>query len=257
MTQTERELLEALKDAAARMSTARNLLTDGNPRPECNWGMLNASDLYAAIAKAAAERVDEYQAFIDTLPRGCDDKMYMQIDHWARQSYVRHKSSVRGQQITAADSMETHIIWATLRWAEENAVSAQLKAERAEPVRGNTGHGHVWSRPDGLKAKCGGPTICAVCAKDAASVATPPAAAHAAAVSEPWQPIDTAPLDRFVLLACPSGYKTTPRVFTTGIMHSDYKQGRWVDHANDDLTDWGMEPTHWMPLPPAPSGVNE
>ena len=131
------------------------------------------------------------------------------------------------------------------------------KAERVEPVRGNTGHGHVWSRPDGLKSKCGGPTICAVCAKDAASVATPPAAAHAAAVSEPWQPIDTAPLDRFVLLACPSGYKTTPRVFTTGIMHSDYKQGRWVDHANDDLTDWGMEPTHWMPLPPAPSGVNE
>ena len=24
------------------------------------------------------------------------------------------------------------------------------------------------------------------------------------------------------------------------------------DHANDDLVDWGFEPTHWMPLPTPP-----
>lgn len=68
-----------------------------------------------------------------------------------------------------------------------------------------------------------------------------------------WQSINTAPKDQFVLLACPSGYSTTPWVFTTGVMHSDYKTERWIDHANDDLTDWGMQPTHWMPLLPAPS----
>ncbi len=32
----------------------------------------------------------------------------------------------------------------------------------------NTGHGHVWARPDGMKARCGGPAICAECAKDKA-----------------------------------------------------------------------------------------
>ncbi|MCW3734882.1 hypothetical protein K6Y81_05905 [Burkholderia cenocepacia] len=30
----------------------------------------------------------------------------------------------------------------------------------------NSGHGHVFPRPDGRKAKCGGPVVCAVCAVD-------------------------------------------------------------------------------------------
>ena len=30
----------------------------------------------------------------------------------------------------------------------------------------NTGHGHVWARPDGVKARCGGPALCADCAMD-------------------------------------------------------------------------------------------
>lgn len=68
-------------------------------------------------------------------------------------------------------------------------------------------------------------------------------------VPQELQPMDTAPKDEFILLCCPSGYTTTPFVFTTGIMHSDYKVGRWIDHANDDLTDWGMVPVGWMPLP--------
>ena len=35
----------------------------------------------------------------------------------------------------------------------------------------NEGHGHVWARPDGLKARCGGPAICSECAKDQAALA--------------------------------------------------------------------------------------
>lgn len=30
----------------------------------------------------------------------------------------------------------------------------------------NTGHGHVWPRPDGTRMRCGGPTICRTCASD-------------------------------------------------------------------------------------------
>ncbi len=34
-------------------------------------------------------------------------------------------------------------------------------------MSGNTGHGHAWERPDGVKARCGGPGICTECAMDA------------------------------------------------------------------------------------------
>lgn len=30
----------------------------------------------------------------------------------------------------------------------------------------NSGHGHVWRRPDGIKVKCGGPGLCGACASD-------------------------------------------------------------------------------------------
>lgn len=30
----------------------------------------------------------------------------------------------------------------------------------------NTGHGHVWTRPDGVKARCGGPSMCRECQRD-------------------------------------------------------------------------------------------
>ena len=32
----------------------------------------------------------------------------------------------------------------------------------------DTGHGHVWPRPDGAKARCGGPRLCVKCARDRA-----------------------------------------------------------------------------------------
>jgi len=35
----------------------------------------------------------------------------------------------------------------------------------------NTGHGHVWKRPDGVKTRCGGPMLCSKCARDAAGMA--------------------------------------------------------------------------------------
>lgn len=37
----------------------------------------------------------------------------------------------------------------------------------------NTGHGHVHPRPDGVKAKCGGPAMCPVCATDVVEAYAP------------------------------------------------------------------------------------
>jgi hypothetical protein len=40
---------------------------------------------------------------------------------------------------------------------------------RDNPPKGsNTGHGHVFPRPDGVKARCGGPGLCSVCGADLA-----------------------------------------------------------------------------------------
>ena len=80
-----------------------------------------------------------------------------------------------------------------------------------------------------------------------AAAPTPPS------TEDRWQPIATAPKNEFVLLAGPSGSTSIETVFATGRMCSDYHVGCWIDHANDDLTDWGFEPTHWRPLPKAPA----
>jgi hypothetical protein len=32
----------------------------------------------------------------------------------------------------------------------------------------NVGHGHVFKRPDGIKARCGGPGLCSECSRDLA-----------------------------------------------------------------------------------------
>lgn len=50
--------------------------------------------------------------------------------------------------------------------------AAKAQADRQEPVKDwpefgtNSGHGHVWERPDGLKMRCGGPGMCEVCSAD-------------------------------------------------------------------------------------------
>lgn len=50
-----REALRLLKNAMERMDRARNVLTDGKPRQDCNWGMLDTSDLRAALSKGDAK----------------------------------------------------------------------------------------------------------------------------------------------------------------------------------------------------------
>lgn len=47
-----------------------------------------------------------------------------------------------------------------------NQVDEVMQVQRR--VGTNTGHGHVWERPDGLKARCGGPGFCQVCSGDQA-----------------------------------------------------------------------------------------
>jgi hypothetical protein len=53
-----------------------------------------------------------------------------------------------------------------------------------EPGAATPGHGHVVPRPDGARARCGGPALCSACAKELAAqqqpAATPGQAAYEA-----------------------------------------------------------------------------
>ncbi|WP_141218017.1 hypothetical protein [Bordetella genomosp. 6] len=46
---------------------------------------------------------------------------------------------------------------------------AAIAAQQGNKTGTNSGHGHVWDRPDGLKARCGGPGICSQCSRDQAA----------------------------------------------------------------------------------------
>lgn len=82
----------------------------------------------------------------------------------------------------------------------------------------NTGHGHVWERPDGMKARCGGPAMCSECAKDQAN----------------WQgnstPSPTAALTPEQLKPCPfcgghaNGVYWSPSGARNGQLHQDRVQ---------------------------------
>ena len=69
-----------------------------------------------------------------------------------------------------------------------------------------------------------------------------------------WQPISTVPKDgRYILLAGPSGYSTTPLRVEVCRWYPEYHPlSPWINHSNDDFTDGGSQPTHWMPLPEPP-----
>lgn len=41
-----------------------------------------------------------------------------------------------------------------------------FEGKKESRVGTNTGHGHVWQRPDGVRARCGGPGICSECSSD-------------------------------------------------------------------------------------------
>lgn len=64
----------------------------------------------------------------------------------------------------------THTM-ATQEWIDK--ALAAIEAELARPAA-NTGHGHVRPRPDGVRARCGGPAICSVCAREKAELARVP-----------------------------------------------------------------------------------
>lgn len=67
--------------------------------------------------------------------------------------------------------------------------------------------------------------------------------------SNTWQPIETAPWDRTVLLRGDSGHIHPHDVFIiNGYRVLDWHQGRWNDMTGTPLIDAGWEPTEWLEI---------
>lgn len=77
----------------------------------------------------------------------------------------------RGQFVNLTDPEGDHGKYLPVRKSSTGLFTMPLYTrpqQQAKPC-GNVGHGHVFPRPDGGKAKCGGPSICSECASDAAA----------------------------------------------------------------------------------------
>lgn len=90
------------------------------------------ADIHQSELDALHAECDRLTALLEPLPVddiADDDKMFEQIEQWARQSIAYHRRQIRGQQITQADSGDYHLIMAMLRWIKESQVQKVLKAE--------------------------------------------------------------------------------------------------------------------------------
>ena len=69
--------------------------------------------------RALRAQLEAAEAEIDWIKAQPDDdgRMFAEIEAAAKASYRRHRSKVRGQVITRADSYESHLVWAALEWA--------------------------------------------------------------------------------------------------------------------------------------------
>lgn len=64
-----------------------------------------------------------------------------------------------------------------------------------------------------------------------------------------WQPIETAPWGRVVLLTGDSGYRAPhDRFVCNGYREHDWHQEQFNTVQGNPLGDFGMVPTHWMPM---------
>ena len=95
------------------------------------------------------------------------------------------------------------------------------------------------------------------CTDVPADIRTILSALSRAEAAQAWQPIETAPKDgRYILIAAPSGYTTTPLRVEVCHYDAEYRPLQpWVNHSNDSFTDGGAPPTLWMPLPASPSAA--
>lgn len=107
----------------------------------------------------------------------------------------------------------------------------------------NTGHGHVRPRPDGVKARCGGPALCPECAAEQKATGEAPADKQGAA---PRPPVSSLPFEiTFEMRPDKLCHSLTQRIDlrTRNRLSSAEKAHSMtdIDRANVDVLRFGFE----------------
>lgn len=117
-------------------------------------------------------------------------------------------------------------------------------------INTNAGHGHAWERPDGHKARCGGPRICPMCAEDAALVSAAVEWAKGGDVdpgprtdrivigAAGYYPADLDKLDKLLAEATPRpwGFSEEEHGTINGFLEPN--EFRPIVHCSGNTTDW-------------------
>lgn len=87
------------------------------------------------------------------------------IEHWLKETYTAAQMRYYARAAVLADRERRQAL------PMNHRPVAAPSSQGDVPANANTGHGHVFRRPDGVRARCGGPGICAECSRDAARAA--------------------------------------------------------------------------------------
>lgn len=66
-----------------------------------------------------------------------------------------------------------------------------------------------------------------------------------------WKDISTTPHNRFVLVACKSGYVMLEWIYRVAQFYPSYRDD-WIDEGDQRMTDSGHVPLYWCELPNEP-----
>lgn len=189
-TNTER-LVAALKDVLASIA---------NKCPPCQGGLvhrcicLDCATERARAALAEAKPGPVSTRLVGALKFYADKDHLMIADHDAWDTVSGEPENYLCDDAGTATVEDGSVARAALAEAE----AAPRDSERWSTSNANSGHGHVHPRPDGRKARCGGPAFCAVCELDLAE-------AEGQAAPQGWKRMKTAPKDGTTVLVLTEG----------------------------------------------------
>jgi hypothetical protein len=115
-------------------------------------------------------------------------------------------------------------------------------------VNPNTGHGHVRPRPDGVRARCGGPGLCNECSQEKAALDNGGSVVATVAPTQAslWQPIEAAPPEVWEIAKAVAAPKLGAHI---GQCHT-LSDGRWLVLKFSNL--WPGKPDFFCLLPTPP-----
>lgn len=147
------------------------VLPDGSAFATASWPLPKDHWLYAPRGEWDNVRDDFAETPLPILTNAQLDAVIA-----AGRYAVRGATMCGQEQDFDPDALVQNLCYALCGPANATLLPCDAPAQ-PEPSNKNTGHGHVRPRPDGRRARCGGPGICAECSREKAALSQPEPAA--------------------------------------------------------------------------------